>query len=175
MCYDDDESNCAKYGRLYFYSAAVDSAGIWSKDGEGCGWRYSETTCSLTYPVRGICPEGSHLPDTTEWKDLLGLSEFKDASYTPFTNFMAKNTSNDTWNKAAKDLYGFSMLPAGYGEKTSTGPSFSEIEKGANFACSDKNHLIRVSQNGGRGASDDWTYLASWNERLFSIRCVMDK
>ena len=40
-CYDDDPSNCSKYGRLYTWVAA--------------------TT---------VCPSGWHLPSTTEWKTL---------------------------------------------------------------------------------------------------------
>ena len=40
-CYNDDPANCAKYGRLYLWSAAM-----------------------------VVCPEGWHLSDTTEWSAL---------------------------------------------------------------------------------------------------------
>ena len=40
-CYDDDPSNCSKYGRLYTWAAA-----------------------------KTVCPSGWHLPSTTEWKTL---------------------------------------------------------------------------------------------------------
>ena len=33
-CYDNDPANCAKYGRLYTWAAAMDSLGKWSKNGK---------------------------------------------------------------------------------------------------------------------------------------------
>jgi uncharacterized protein (TIGR02145 family) len=66
-CYDDKNFNCVKYGRLYTWAAAMDSAGIWSANGKGCG---NDFICSPTFPVRGACPEGWHLPSDTEWEKL---------------------------------------------------------------------------------------------------------
>ncbi len=63
-CYNDDASNCAKLGRLYTWTAAMDSTGTWSSNGVGCGYG---NRCSPTYPVRGVCPEGWHLPTGVEW------------------------------------------------------------------------------------------------------------
>ncbi|ACX76058.1 conserved domain protein [Fibrobacter succinogenes subsp. succinogenes S85] len=57
-CYNDTASYCDKYGRLYEWSAAMDSAGTWSMNGKGCGYN---KTCSPTYPVRGVCPQGWRL------------------------------------------------------------------------------------------------------------------
>ena len=37
FCYKDNASNCSKYGRLYTWAAAMDSAGTWSTNGKGCG------------------------------------------------------------------------------------------------------------------------------------------
>ena len=67
-CYDNDAANCAKYGRLYTWAAAMDSVGEWSSSGKECGYT---SACSPTYPVRGICPKGWHLPDSTEWNSLI--------------------------------------------------------------------------------------------------------
>ena len=104
-CYGYDAANCAKYGRLYTWAAAMDSVGEWSTNGKGCGW---EAECSPTYPVRGICPEGWHLPDTTEW-------------HTLFTAVGGKSTagkrlkSTSGWNSSGNgtDAYAFSALPVG--------------------------------------------------------------
>ena len=170
LCYGDDEKNCDKYGRLYFYSAAMDSAGIWSKDGEGCGW-YMQ--CSLTYPIRGICPEGSHLPDTTEWRNLFGVQEFNQVPWQLY-DYLAKNTSNDEWNKNATDLYDFSILPAGYGDQAYTGPTFSYIDQNALFGSSVKTQTISISGSGDRPHTEFWTGTHQ-HDMLFSIRCVMDK
>ena len=54
-------------GCQYTWAAAMDSAGIYSTGGKGCGYKEN---CLPTYPARGICPEGWHLPDSTEWEQL---------------------------------------------------------------------------------------------------------
>ena len=66
-CYNDNAANCTKYGRLYTWAAAMDSAGTWTTNGKGCGYN---KTCSPTYPVRGVCPSGWHLPSKDEWNTL---------------------------------------------------------------------------------------------------------
>ena len=67
FCYNNSSDSCAKYGRLYRWASAMDSAGLFSTNGKGCGY---ESDCTPVFPVRGICPAGWHLPDTTEWKTL---------------------------------------------------------------------------------------------------------
>ncbi len=37
FCYGNKVENCEKYGRLYLWSAAVDSAALFSENGKGCG------------------------------------------------------------------------------------------------------------------------------------------
>jgi uncharacterized protein (TIGR02145 family) len=109
-CYNDFAENCAKYGRLYTWAAAMDSAGIWSTNGKGCG-RHEEygTVCSATYPVRGVCPEGWHLPTQAEWKAL-----FTAVGDSSTVGKMLKSISG--WNDSGNgtDSYAFSALPAGY-------------------------------------------------------------
>ena len=108
-CYENDPANCAKYGRLYTWAAAMDSSGTWSTNGKGCGYN---KTCSPTYPVRGVCPEGWHLPDTTEWNTL-----FSAVGGISTAGRVLKSTSG--WNKYegesgnGTDSFGFSALPAG--------------------------------------------------------------
>ena len=105
-CYDNDPTNCTKYGRLYTWSAAMDSVGTWSANGKGCGYGVQ---CTPTYPVRGICPEGWHLPNDTEWDTLfvaVGGSEVAG-------NVLRSQTGWDN-NGNGTDAFGFSALPAGY-------------------------------------------------------------
>ncbi len=66
-CYDDDPANCEKYGRLYTWSAAMDSAAVFSESGKDCGYG---PTCSVSGNVRGVCPEGWHLPSNEEWNTI---------------------------------------------------------------------------------------------------------
>jgi uncharacterized protein (TIGR02145 family) len=64
-CYNDSTTYCEKYGRLYTLAAAMDSVKI------GCG---NGLVCSPAYPVQGVCPDGWHLPDTTEWNEMLVIA-----------------------------------------------------------------------------------------------------
>ena len=104
-CYDNDPANCAKYGRLYTWAAAMDSLGKWSKNGKKCGYIAS---CSPTYPVRGICPKGWHLPSKQEFGTL--ITAVGDSS----TNGTVLK-STDGWSNHGNgtDAFGFSALPAG--------------------------------------------------------------
>ena len=102
-CYNNNLDNCAKFGRLYTWSAAMDSVGTFSSNGKGCG---NGDTCSPTFPVRGICPEGWHLPTFAEWRTLYYLA----MGSSPYA-MQAKGISN--WSKAT-DIYGFSAIPVGY-------------------------------------------------------------
>ena len=56
--------SCETFGRHYTWAAAMDSAVVFTNDSENCGYG---VICSPTYPVPGICPEGWHIPDSTEW------------------------------------------------------------------------------------------------------------
>lgn len=104
-CYNNIDDFCTKYGRLYTWAAVMDSAGVWSSNGEGCG---SGKTCSVTTPVRGICPEGWHIPDTTEWNMLIAA-----VGGNSFANKMLKSSSDD-WFEKGTDSFGFNAYPAGY-------------------------------------------------------------
>ena len=102
-CYNNADSNCTTYGRLYTWAAAMDSVGAFGTKGKGCGFR---TKCSPVPPVRGICPEGWHLPDQAEWETLFEAVGGKTTA--------AKELRSATgWNNAGEDRFAFSALPAG--------------------------------------------------------------
>jgi len=103
-CYNDDANNCSKYGRLYTWAAAMDSVGTWSTNGKGCGYN---KTCSPTYPVRGVCPEGWHLPTEEEFETL-----FTAVGGQSTAGKVLRSTSG--WNSGnGSDAFAFSALPAG--------------------------------------------------------------
>ena len=109
-CFSYGNTNCVKYGRLYAWGDAMDSAGTWSTNGKGCG-RFGKD-CSPIYPVRGICPNGWHLPDTTEWGTLLAAVGGREIA-----GKKLKSMSGWYDYKGEKgggtDDFGFSALPAG--------------------------------------------------------------
>jgi len=104
-CYNDSAKYCEKYGRLYTWAAAMDSVGTWSSNGKGCGYN---KTCTPTYPVRGVCPTGWHLPKKAEFETLFTVVGGQAVAGTKL-----KSTSG--WNNSGNgtDDYSFSALPAG--------------------------------------------------------------
>lgn len=83
-----------RYGRKYTWAAAMDSAGLYSINGKGCGY-YS--SCSKKYPIQGVCPKGWHLPTIQEWDSL-----YQATGSSPYA-LQAKGISS-----SATDSYGFS-------------------------------------------------------------------
>lgn len=63
-CYDNNEANCATYGRLYSWTAAM---GIDSK--------FQKQYTTLSGTQRGICPEGYHIPSDAETDILIAYLE----------------------------------------------------------------------------------------------------
>ena len=102
-CYEDDYTNCEKYGRLYRWMAAV------GKTEEECGYKKA---CSLTYPVRGICPEGWHIPSKDE---LVILVQNAGGPSVAGAKLKAKDGWEPAWNECTgTDDYQFSALGSGY-------------------------------------------------------------
>ena len=100
-CYDNSADSCAKYGRLYTWGAAMDSAIT------GCGYGVA---CAVdTGVVQGVCPNGWHLPDTVEWNALFTVvAEDLDTAGT------ALKTTTDWHNNGnGTNSSGFSALPSG--------------------------------------------------------------
>ena len=104
-CYENKASNCDKYGRLYTWSAVMDSAAQFSVNaGPQCG--YGET-CTPNSPHRGICPEGWHVPTNEEYSTLY---TYIGGSST--AGSLLKSTSGWYNSGNGTDKYGFSVLLA---------------------------------------------------------------
>ena len=118
FCYNNDPASCEKFGRFYLRSAAMDSAGIIpGNTANNCG---NVTSCSLT-GVRGVCPTGWHVPDSTEWVILHKAVQLSnDKIYSQDSAWLSlKSTSgwdDDEYgnNLNGLDSYGFSALAVGY-------------------------------------------------------------
>lgn len=162
-CYNDNVSNCTKYGRLYTWAAAMDSVGTWSTNSKGCGYG---TTCSPTYPVRGICPEGWHLPTKAEFETLFAAVGGKSTA-----GKMLKSTSG--WNSSGNgtDAYAFSALPAGYRYR---GGNFDSEGLSASFWSStedNSNDAYYMDLNYGIDFADLYD---NYKSDGFSVRCLKD-
>ena len=121
FCYHNELDSCDKYGRLYLWSAVIDSAGVFSDGGNGCD--YGETCVELG-TVQGVCPIGWHLPSRDEWNTLEKAVIDKKFAGTKLTLASAQKKvgkmlkSKSGWYKDGNgtDEFGFSVLPAGYRE-----------------------------------------------------------
>ncbi len=107
-CYENNASNCVKYGRLYTWVAAV------GETEDACGYGHE---CNLDEDVQGICPDGWHLPANTDWNALFSNVGGRDdnagkalRSQTGWAVFHGKNGSRDG---NGTDAVGFRGLPAG--------------------------------------------------------------
>ncbi len=105
-CYKDESDNCAKYGRLYTWAAAV------GRDEDECGY---EHTCGLgSGDIRGACPKGWHLPSKAEWEALIVAVDGSITEYTSSNTAGTKLKSVTGWydDGNGTNAFGFSALPA---------------------------------------------------------------
>ena len=120
-CYDNDPANCTKYGRLYTWAAAMDSAGLISiANKTKCGYG---TTCTPNLIHQGVCPGGWHIPTVAEWKELFVNvgGTCGDEEYA-CTNSGAILKSSSGWYDSGNgsDDFGFSVIPSGWYEVNSS-------------------------------------------------------
>ncbi len=160
-CYADDPANCAQYGRLYAWNAAMSA-----------------------------CPSGWHLPSSAEWNTLFttvgGQSTAGKAlkSVTGFPFLIDRPGSSD-----GTDALGFGALPAGndYGTNdicyTTDRCNDDIVIDGAYFWSSSEDDRSFVSYDNSYDDSyyislhiyDDNAYLGATVKDLgFSVRCVKD-
>jgi uncharacterized protein (TIGR02145 family) len=105
-CYNDEPKNCAVAGRLYTWTAAIDSVALYDGgNGVDCGYK---KTCTLPAQVQGICPNGWHLPTNDEWTILFDAVGGQ-------SNAGKKLKAQTGWYSGGNgtNAFGFSALPAG--------------------------------------------------------------
>ena len=166
FCYNDSVSFCEKYGRLYMWSAAMDSAGLFSEDGKGCGWH---SDCPPTDTVRGVCPEGWHLPNLAEFQVLIEAVGGSDSAGLKLKSASGWGKKGDGTSGNGIDAFGFAALSAGAMVKL-TNIKFEELGSGTNFWGSTES---KRNMYLGRDY-DDATLYGNFEDLGFSVRCVKD-
>ena len=159
FCYNNNESNCAKYGRLYKWAVAVD------KPESECGYTY---TCSLpSRNIQGVCPSGWHLPSKAEWETL-----FDAVGGQSTVGKVLK--SMDGWYSSSgngTDAFGFSVLPAG--NRTSEGGFVNEGDNAFFWSSTEFNsynaYCMDFYYYRDYAYSDD-----SGKHYAISVRCIQD-
>jgi uncharacterized protein (TIGR02145 family) len=163
-CYEDDDSNCAKYGRLYNWATAM---------GLDASCNSSSCASQIQPKHRGICPEGWHIPSNAEWDALATYIEGdKGCTYCDAKHLKASSGWNENGN--GTDEFEFAALPGGGG--TSNGDFNYAGYRGLWWSASEKSANIAyfrdmdLDYDGGDG-----TFLGSdGKDFLFSVRCVRD-
>lgn len=170
-CYDNNPDNCEKFGRLYSWFAAIDSifwSGFWS--GETCDEAEDSGYCVMPEVVQGICPEGWHVMNFSDWYDLRETIGSKAEAL--------QMIGSSVWTNASDD-YGFGLMPAGRVLVYENGEvSFEGLDSIANLwasgrifqwdelCCADN---IMINADSYLGSYQDHT-----NDGL-SVRCVKDE
>ena len=111
-CYDNDEANCDAEGRLYTWAAAVDSVALAANEEKplDCGFGSTCNVGSGEKIVRGICPEGWHIPNQSEWGYIRTNT---DDVVGPFGKSLKSKTGWDCDACNGTDDFEFTVLPIG--------------------------------------------------------------
>ena len=104
FCYKDNASNCDKFGRLYLWSAIIDSTRLATdaNNPKDCGF---QKECDLG-KIQGICPDGWHIPTNDEFKTLMAA-----VGGDSIACKMLKSTSGWSNYGSGTDPFGFTALP----------------------------------------------------------------
>ena len=160
FCSIINDSFCDTYGRMYTWAAAVD------KPEDECGY---EKVCNLpSGNIRGVCPQGWHLPSEAEWESLIVAV----GGYNSAGRALKSKTGWDTRDGVVNDdTYMFSALPAG--DRVEDGRFYnqgwyayfwSSTENGDYAAC-------RMYLNFGNDLANLSNLIKSSG---FSVRCLKD-
>lgn len=118
FCYKNSLEYCEKYGRIYLWSAAMDSTGGYLTNGWGCGDGWN-CVILLKEPVQGLCPSGWHLPTEHEFNNLVYYAiGGMDSAGVKLKSTSGWQAPYDNVGGNGSDAYGFSALPDADGLKT---------------------------------------------------------
>ena len=132
-CNNNDPENCAKYGRLYTWAAAMDSIAYFKEENDNClkscthdcekcgfgvNWQIGTNFEKYKgFNILGVCPENWHIPSVNEWFILLDLVNTIDL----------KSTSGWIDDGNGTDIFGFGLLPAGTKKNQDKNNNIGEI------------------------------------------------
>lgn len=146
-CYNDNEVNCDIYGGMYQWHEAM---------------QYTDVQ-----GVRGICPEGWHLPTNLDWSQ---LRSYLSANGHYGTEAVALKSTYGWYNNGnGTDDFGFTALPAG---RRHTTTEFIELTKNAIFWSSTK--VTSVTAHYSMMTYNNNQIVKSYRSRWcgISIRCI---
>lgn len=177
LCPATEEETVAK-GCLYRWSAVMDSVGLYNDDSvyqdengidvalKHCGY---DKSCALTAPVKGICPDGWHVPNMAELNELWNTAIFdKSLNSTTLLRGLAVGDEGK-WN-----WLGFSLVPTGFSNDNLSSYStyvtntylWSSDQSSATNARYKYTNFPSITNSESNGET---------KSRGFSVRCIQDK
>ena len=162
------EGDCAIYGRLYTWAAAI------GESEDECGYGYSCTNPDTgpfpSVSIQGICPDGWHVPISGELKDLVAAvgGKFTAGQKLKTRAGWAAYSGGVIINE---DAYGFSALPAGYRH---SGGLFYGAGYGASFWSASWNSNEYAYDESLDFSRDDANLNFLDKNNAYSVRCIKD-
>ena len=181
FCDDKDPEYCEKYGRLYLWSAAMDSAAVFSEEGKGCGYDFRKcANKNNSSRIRGICPEGWHLPNVAEYGVLFtAVGGEKKPGWPDWNNVEKSLKSLEGWKEYKGrdgngfDDYGFNVMPVGRADDTENVHLYDQGGVAFFWTSDNRNDFtaeIITFENWTPDVSNSGTGMNSY----LSIRCLKD-
>jgi len=149
-CYEDNKSNCSVYGGLYQWDEAMQYV--------------------TTEGVRGICPEGWHIPTDSDWDVLVNYLGGNNKAGGKLKEIGIKHWNIP--NLGTADLSGFIGLPGGY--RNYGFDSFFALGAYGSFWSSSRSDSFNAWYR-DLYCQDDYVYRRDGLETFgFSVRCLKD-
>jgi len=154
-CYENSADSCAKYGRLYTWTGAMNIAS---------SYQSASASAVISSPQQGACPSGWHIPTDDEWSTLETAVGGSDNVGT-----YLKSTSGWQDDGNGTDAYGFSALPAGnrYGSFSNAG-YIAHFWSATEYDAFSAYFRYLFYDNADMSTNNYYEYYA------FSVRCVKD-
>ena len=169
LCYEDDEKNCEKYGRLYNWEVALDTSNRGCDDNfSGCRLR------SDFHPREGICPDGWHVPEHAEWDTLFAYADAHGEGESAGDALQAYYRDDYLEKTYSSDRFGFNVVPAGvFNDKEFSGLGTSSEFWTASIETTDWLSYISITPSTihfvkGSGSNVYMTHIS----HAVSVRCV---
>ena len=160
-CYNNNESNCKIYGRLYDWATAM---------GLPSSCNSSNCASQVGAKHKGICPNGWHIPSAEEWGILIEFVGGSSAGrYLKALTGWDRDVYGNDGN--GEDKYGFSALPAG-GYDDDDG-SFYDVGSYGDWWSSSEDRSDYADYRGINRDGYVW-YISAVKSNLKSVRCIKD-
>jgi len=158
-CYDNDESNCRKYGRLYDYRTAMEAC--------PAGWRLPTKDDWNSLIRAGGYNAGKKLKSKNGWADR-ECHTYDDILDEGDFNFTKKTDCPENMSGNGTDEFGFSALPGGEGQEN----DFNYVGKVAQWWTNSNYEWYQLDWD--RDDLEDARCIGCGGEEGKSIRCVQD-